>query len=135
MQGPARRPLRRAAGPGRAWAPGPQARRERRARRAGAAGPGGGGAGEGGATRTCRVCKQQFVEAENHGRACRHHPALYTGGEVSKALGFARAGALPEQQLRAVTGRQGLMRFWDCCGAEDPHAPGCAYGKHVPFGE
>ena len=125
---------RRAAGPGRAWAPpAPQARQAT----AGAAGPSGGGApgGEGGGTRTCRVCKRQFAEAENHARACRHHPALYTGGEVSKALGFARAGALPEQQLKQVTGRQGLMRFWDCCGAEDPQAPGCEYAKHVPFGE
>ena len=81
------------------------------------------------------MCKRQFAEAENHARACRHHPALYTGGEVSKALGFARAGALPEQQLLQVTGRQGLMRFWDCCGAEDPQAPGCEWSKHVPFGE
>ena len=35
-------------------------------------------------TRTCRRCKQQFDPATNDKHSCRHHSAMYTGGEVSK---------------------------------------------------
>jgi hypothetical protein len=46
-----------------------------------------------------------------------------------------RAGDAPEQQLRAVTGRQGLLRFWDCCGAEEEAAPGCEASFHITWDE
>ena len=36
------------------------------------------------ALRTCRRCKQQFLPAENHRKACRYHSATWTGGEISK---------------------------------------------------
>jgi hypothetical protein len=35
-------------------------------------------------TRTCRRCKQQFDPAINGMHSCRHHSAMYTGGEISK---------------------------------------------------
>lgn len=85
--------------------------------------------------RTCRVCHARFDPAANHPTACRHHPALYTGGELAKAVGFVRASAAPEHGLKAVMGRTGILRFWDCCGAEDPAAPGCAAAPHVGYGE
>lgn len=52
-----------------------------------------------------------------------------------QAIGFVRESAAPEHQLRAVVGKSGLMRFWDCCGAESEAAPGCCTGPHVAFGE
>ena len=125
-------------------------------------------------TRTCRRCKQQFDPSTNGKHSCRHHSAMYTGGEVSKvclmpsgrlcqvlqfdagiarhsagggcsrdvrcrpfkpvqALGFCRASDRPEDQLRAVVGRTGLIRFWDCCGAEEEEAPGCCASRHVTY--
>lgn len=83
--------------------------------------------------RTCRRCKQTFDPAENHSSACRYHPQLWTGGEVSKAIGFCRASSDPQDQLKAVVGRTGLIRFWDCCGSEDEDAPGCCTGLHITY--
>ncbi|KAK9814726.1 hypothetical protein WJX72_010555 [[Myrmecia] bisecta] len=78
---------------------------------------------------------QPFQQKDNHDKACSYHPALYTGGEVAKAIGFIRQSGLPEHQLLASVGRSGLMRFWDCCGSEDEHAPGCCKGRHKTFDE
>ena len=52
---------------------------------------------------------------------------------LMQALGFCRASDRPEDQLRAVVGRTGLMRFWDCCGAEEEAAPGCCTSQHVTY--
>jgi hypothetical protein len=82
---------------------------------------------------TCRRCRQRFEIARNSPDACIHHPAAYTGGEVAKAIGFVRASAAPADQLLAVVGRRGLLRFWDCCGAEAEDAPGCKAGWHVSY--
>lgn len=82
---------------------------------------------------TCRRCLQRVSAASNHAAACRYHPALYSGGEVAKAIGFVRASADPQDQLEAVTGRKGLLRFWDCCGDEDAAAVGCVAGFHLTF--
>jgi len=85
---------------------------------------------------TCRRCLRRVASpADNHGAACSFHPALYSGGEAGKALGFVRASAEPGDQLMCKTGRQGLMRFWDCCGREDVGAEGCERGWHVSFDE
>lgn len=65
--------------------------------------------------------------------SCRHHTSLWSGGEVAKALGFVREGDAPHQQLKAVIGRTGLLRFWDCCGAEEVDAPGCATSFHITW--
>lgn len=50
-----------------------------------------------------------------------------------QAYGFCRASARPEDQLGAVMGRTGLVRFWDCCGSEQEDAPGCCTGRHVTY--
>ena len=84
-------------------------------------------------SRTCRRCKRRYVVADNHASACRFHPALYTGGEVSKAIGFVRRSADPGDWLGPTVGQTGLLRFYDCCGAEDEGAPGCEVGPHEPF--
>eukprot|EP00879_Flechtneria_rotunda_P018188 GHRR01019077.1.p1 GENE.GHRR01019077.1~~GHRR01019077.1.p1 ORF type:complete len:181 (+),score=47.90 GHRR01019077.1:64-606(+) len=82
---------------------------------------------------TCKRCKQMFSDLENSSTSCKHHPALYSGGEVAKAIGFVRASHAPEHQLQQVVGRKGLMRFWDCCGSEVEVAPGCCTGFHISF--
>lgn len=82
--------------------------------------------------RTCRHCKRPFDPTLNTPTSCRHHPALFTGGEVSKAIGFLRDGDGSPWLMESV-GRAGLLRFWDCCGAGDEDAPGCVVGPHEPF--
>lgn len=52
-----------------------------------------------------------------------------------QAVGFVRQSADPEHQLGAVLGRTGLLRFWDCCGAEEEGEPGCVAGWHLSFDE
>ncbi|CAI5930991.1 unnamed protein product [Closterium sp. NIES-64] len=91
----------------------------------------GSGSGE---TKTCRRCREAYDPRRNHARACRYHPALFTGGEWGKAVGFTRASSRPEDQLSVVHGT-GFLRFWDCCGAMDVDAPGCTYGPHASFDE
>lgn len=61
--------------------------------------------------RTCRRCKQAFDPSTNGPHSCRYHSALWTGGEVSKALGFCRQSDRPEHQLRVVVGKTGLIRW------------------------
>ncbi|GJP67632.1 hypothetical protein CLOP_g24427 [Closterium sp. NIES-67] len=92
--------------------------------------------GSGGAMemKTCRRCRAAYDPRYNHAHACRYHPALFTGGERGKAVGFTRASSRPEDQLSVVHGT-GLLRFWDCCGAMDASAPGCTHGRHVSFDE
>ena len=83
--------------------------------------------------RTCRHCKQRFDPSSNPATACRRHPALFTGGEVSKAIGFCREGQGREHWLDEVVGASGLLRFWDCCGAGSEDAAGCVVGPHEGF--
>lgn len=83
--------------------------------------------------RTCKHCKRRFDPRDNPVTACRRHPALFTGGEVSKAIGFCREGPGSDNWLDAVVGTSGLMRFWDCCGAAEEDAPGCFVGPHEGF--
>jgi hypothetical protein len=63
-----------------------------------------------------------------------HLPLLFSVFSPA-AIGFVRASAAPEDQLKAVIGRQGLMQFWDCCGAEQSDAPGCCTGRHTTYDE
>ena len=52
---------------------------------------------------------------------------------MGKAIGFVRQSADAGDQLGAVVGRKGLIRFWDCCGREDEKAEGCEASYHVTF--
>ena len=64
---------------------------------------------------------------------CPRVDASSTAARHMQALGFCRASDRPEDQLRAVVGRTGLIRFWDCCGAEEEDAPGCCTSRHVTY--
>lgn len=67
--------------------------------------------------RVCRVCKRQFDPVENGPRSCRHHTQSFSG-----------------RLLRvSPTDTSDLQYFYDCCGATDPHAPGCSYGFHQTY--
>lgn len=55
--------------------------------------------------RTCRNCKQGFEESGNHGRACRHHPGVYTGDSRRKGTWERDGGGY-------ATGDGAIERFW-----------------------
>ncbi len=54
----------------------------------------------------------------------RYHPGDYLGNEMSKFVGTRSGGP-----------NTGLARFWDCCGEEDPQAPGCRPCRHRGYDE
>ena len=56
--------------------------------------------------------------------ACRRHP----GGLPCSRFPYRRQDRPAHPRLRAA-GR----RFWDCCGSEDPDAPGCSAGFHRAY--
>ncbi|GAX81660.1 hypothetical protein CEUSTIGMA_g9088.t1 [Chlamydomonas eustigma] len=84
---------------------------------------------------SCKRCKQRFRAIDNGSKSCRFHPELFSGGEVAKAIGFVRMSTDPKDQLKAVKGKTGLMRFWDCCGEEEETSPGCQLAYHLTYDE
>lgn len=71
------------------------------------------------ADRVCRQCRRVYDTAENGPRACRWHPTHYSG-----------------RLLRVeTTDTSDLTHFWECCGEESVHAPGCSFGAHRGYDE
>ncbi|CAI7855667.1 unnamed protein product [Closterium sp. NIES-54] len=72
----------------------------------------------------CRRCRTLFRREENSQEACRFHPKMF----VSRKH---------DDQKRYYELKDGdpeyLARFYDCCGAEDPSAPGCTTACHVSY--
>ena len=67
--------------------------------------------------KVCRVCHQLYLPEENGPRACRSHPAAFTG-----------------RLMRAApTETSDLQYFYDCCGATDRDAPGCFFAAHKSY--
>ena len=73
--------------------------------------------------RTCRICHARFDPALNDEGACQYHLSVFTGREKNKALGI-----IPAQKET-----RGILFLWDCCGAENEDAPGCARGRHMSY--
>ncbi len=61
-----------------------RARHLRRTRFAVSTASGSSSSSRSGGMHTCRRCKQQFRRDDNSPNSCRYHPALFTGGEISK---------------------------------------------------
>ncbi|CAI5481691.1 unnamed protein product [Closterium sp. Yama58-4] len=72
----------------------------------------------------CRRCRTLFRREENTQEACRFHPKMF----VSRKH---------DDQKRYYELKDGdpeyPARFYDCCGAEDPSAPGCTTACHVSY--
>ncbi|CAI6010479.1 unnamed protein product [Closterium sp. NIES-65] len=72
----------------------------------------------------CRRCRTLFKREENSQEACRFHPKMF----VSRKH---------DDQKRYYELKDGdpeyPARFYDCCGAEDPSAPGCTTACHVSY--
>uniref|UniRef100_A0A0G4HRU5 Uncharacterized protein n=1 Tax=Chromera velia CCMP2878 TaxID=1169474 RepID=A0A0G4HRU5_9ALVE len=79
--------------------------------------------------RKCRYCKSDFDVNNNPEDACRRHKKEYVCRYHPE--GEKYYAAVEENPKDA----HWAGKFWDCCGEEDPQAPGCAVGRHVAYGE
>ncbi|KAI5062387.1 hypothetical protein GOP47_0022926 [Adiantum capillus-veneris] len=72
----------------------------------------------------CRRCKTLYYPLLNSATACRFHPSFF----VSRRH---------DDQQRYYELKPGdppyAAKFYDCCGAEDPQAPGCSAAFHVSY--
>ena len=84
-----------------------------------------------GARKTCRRCKVTYVVADNTAAECRFHKGEYVcryhpNGAAASGDGLGYYGNGPD-------GDGWAAKFWDCCGAEEPDAPGCASRPHASY--
>ena len=64
---------------------------------------------------------------------CRYHPGLYV---CRKHPGETRSSVAGHGDALGYYGdgsEHWAAEFWDCCGSEDPKAPGCKVEAHLPY--
>ncbi|KAF7069608.1 hypothetical protein CFC21_075218 [Triticum aestivum] len=76
------------------------------------------------AARVCRRCKAKYSPSDNTPRSCRFHPSFFVcrRHDDQKRYYELKDGDPPY-----------AAKFYDCCGAEDPDAAGCATGFHLSY--
>lgn len=81
---------------------------------------------------TCRICHDAFKQHENGPEACRFHTGMFVCRWHPDEVGvnYDKLG----DGIGYYGGTKGWQaKFWDCCGAEDAIAPGCATGPHETY--
>ncbi|CAN6296973.1 unnamed protein product, partial [Urochloa humidicola] len=76
------------------------------------------------AAKLCRRCKGSFDPSANTRLSCRFHPSLFVcrRHDDQKRYYELRDGDPPY-----------AAKFYDCCSAEDPDAPGCTTDFHRSY--
>eukprot|EP00245_Coleochaete_scutata_P006225 TRINITY_DN20469_c0_g1_i1.p1 TRINITY_DN20469_c0_g1~~TRINITY_DN20469_c0_g1_i1.p1 ORF type:complete len:132 (-),score=22.11 TRINITY_DN20469_c0_g1_i1:338-733(-) len=76
--------------------------------------------------RLCKRCKVYFDPETNSQESCRFHPSMFVcrRHDDQKRYYELKDGDPPYE-----------AKFYDCCGAEDPMAPGCRTNRHLTFDE
>ncbi|KAK3447478.1 uncharacterized protein LOC104450561 [Eucalyptus grandis] len=74
--------------------------------------------------KTCKRCKRSYPPSSNHPSACRFHPSFFVSRRHDDQRRYYELG--PDDPPYAA-------KFYDCCGAEDPEAPGCTTSTHVSY--
>ncbi|PON77567.1 F-box only protein [Parasponia andersonii] len=72
----------------------------------------------------CKRCKERFNRTSNSSSSCRFHPSFFVCRRHDDQKRYYELG--PEDPPYAA-------KFYDCCGAEDPEAPGCTTSSHVSY--
>ncbi|XP_057774079.1 uncharacterized protein LOC130993268 [Salvia miltiorrhiza] len=72
----------------------------------------------------CRRCKQLYTAVSNSPDSCRFHPSFFVCRRHDDQKRYYELG--PDDPPYAA-------KFYDCCGAEDPDAPGCTTGFHISY--
>ncbi|XP_066368520.1 uncharacterized protein [Miscanthus floridulus] len=72
----------------------------------------------------CRRCKTSYDPSVNTRLSCRFHPSFFVcrRHDDQKRYYELRDGDPPY-----------AAKFYDCCGAEDPDAPGCTTDLHRSY--
>lgn len=79
----------------------------------------------------CKRCLQRVETTDRKDASCRYHPGLYVcrfhpNSAAASGDGLGYYGDGPKNDGWPA-------KFWDCCGAEDPHTPGCSYRTHTSY--
>ncbi|CAN6291015.1 unnamed protein product, partial [Urochloa humidicola] len=76
------------------------------------------------AAKLCRRCKGAYDPSANTRLSCRFHPSFFVcrRHDDQKRYYELRDGDPPY-----------AAKFYDCCGAEDPDAPGCTTDFHRSY--
>ncbi|CEM05167.1 unnamed protein product [Vitrella brassicaformis CCMP3155] len=78
--------------------------------------------------RKCRKCKQEFDVTTNSATSCQHHKKEFVCRyHPEGAKYYAAVEEVPKHD-------KWPGHYWDCCGEEDPNAPGCTRGFHEAYG-
>ncbi|KAL1565452.1 hypothetical protein AAHA92_07668 [Salvia divinorum] len=72
----------------------------------------------------CRRCKELYTAASNSPNSCRFHPSFFVCRRHDDQKRYYELG--PDDPPYAA-------KFYDCCGAEDPAAPGCSTSFHISY--
>ncbi|KFK40829.1 hypothetical protein AALP_AA2G046900 [Arabis alpina] len=72
----------------------------------------------------CQRCKRCFTDSSNDASSCRFHPSLFVCRRHDDQKRYYELG--PKDPPYAA-------KFYDCCGAEDPKAPGCVTSAHLSY--
>ncbi|KAJ8761700.1 hypothetical protein K2173_004476 [Erythroxylum novogranatense] len=74
--------------------------------------------------KVCRRCQQTYSPFSNTSSACRYHPSFFVCRRHDDQKRYYELG--PDDPPYAA-------KFYDCCGAEQPEAPGCSTSFHVSY--
>nr|VDD63534.1 unnamed protein product [Brassica oleracea] len=78
----------------------------------------------------CRRCKGSYRDSSNNASSCRFHPSFFVCRRHDDQKRFCKSALYyelgPEDPPYAA-------KFYDCCGAEDPNAPGCVTSPHISY--
>lgn len=85
------------------------------------------------AARTCSRCHNHFHPLLNHNSACNHHSGLYVCRFHPSDANCSINGLGDRLGYYCHGEKAWDAKFWDCCGNEDPAAPGCMASEHVPY--
>ncbi|KNA14284.1 hypothetical protein SOVF_108840 isoform A [Spinacia oleracea] len=74
--------------------------------------------------KVCRRCKVSFNPCSNPPSSCRFHPSFFVCRRHDDQKRYYELG--PDDPPYAA-------KFYDCCGAENPDAPGCVASSHISY--
>ncbi|KAL3688475.1 hypothetical protein R1sor_014784 [Riccia sorocarpa] len=76
--------------------------------------------------KVCKRCKASYQPSDNDSGACRYHPSMFVCRRHDDQKRYYELG--PSDPPYAA-------KFYDCCGAEEPDAPGCKTSSHISYDE
>lgn len=82
---------------------------------------------------TCSRCHSHFLHVVNSPTACRHHRGFYVCRKHPSETRCSIDGYGDGLGYYGNGQENWPAQFWDCCGSEDKHAPGCVSSPHVPY--